>query len=124
MSSHTVQGVLIPVTDMQRSAGFYEKLLGIAPAIRSAGWIQFDLAPGVNVALHPARASAPTTERLAQGRAVLLLRVEDIDAEYERLRQLGMAAAPPHVSPDIPTPVLEVIDPDGFVIQAGGPRRA
>lgn len=79
MNNATVRTIIMPVTDMDASCAFYERLLGRSPAFRDGDrWAQFD-AGGVTVALagpgggfdggHPALGIKAADAAAAQGLA-------------------------------------------------------
>jgi len=90
---------------------FYTALLG-AQAAPGAGWARFTLADGSWVALHtPWRPGMTTTG----GSQVLLLQVDSLDNEIERLTAAGIACSEPHEIPG--GAVVTITDPDERTIQ-------
>jgi hypothetical protein len=90
---------------------FYAQLLGVEPD-PGAGWARFRLADGTWIALHtPWRPGMTTTG----GSQVLLLEVESVSEEAQRLTAAGIECSEPH---DIPGAVVVTItDPDARTIQ-------
>ena len=118
---------LLEVFDMRASLAFYRDALGFR-IVESApseardddygwAWLQRD---GVNLMLNSAyepgaaRPERPDPARVAAHRdTTLYLGCPDVDAAYEHLRALGIAARPPEVAP-YGMKQLYVQDPDGF----------
>jgi predicted enzyme related to lactoylglutathione lyase len=77
-----IMQILVPVTDVDRAAAFYEGVLGLPLLFRYPGNAFFD-AQGVRIYL-----AAPTEPGYA-GPATLYFRVEDVSATFERLVARG-----------------------------------
>lgn len=105
------EGTMVITSELSACSDFYETLLGVSPD-HGAGWAQFTLADGSIVALH-----TPWREGMSVqgGSQVLLLRVDSLTDEAERLSAAGIAVSEPH---DIPGgAVVTLADPDGRTIQ-------
>jgi predicted enzyme related to lactoylglutathione lyase len=92
MAVGSVAQIHISVTDLDRSVGFYQDVLGIPLLFRVSGQPMAFLASG-DVRLY---LGVPETPEFTS-RVVLYFRVDDIDAEYERLAGHGVAIDPPRV---------------------------
>ncbi|HPG58430.1 MAG TPA: VOC family protein [Candidatus Wallbacteria bacterium] len=85
------------VKDQSRSRDFYEKTLGVKPALDVPGMCAFELAPGVTLGLMPEKSIAkilgdktpdPASTNGAP-RAELYLTVDDVDLHYRRAVAAG-----------------------------------
>ena len=77
-----IMQILVPVSDVDRAADFYEHVLGLPLLFRYPGNAFFD-AEGVRIYL------AKPTEADFDGRASLYFRVPDVSATLERLEAAG-----------------------------------
>jgi predicted enzyme related to lactoylglutathione lyase len=105
-----IMQILVPVTDVDRAAAFYEDVLQLPLLFRYPGNAFFD-AHGVRIYL-----AAPTEPGYA-GPATLYFRVDDVSATFERLVARGAAVreAPEiaHRDPSYDLWLAFVSDPDG-----------
>jgi predicted enzyme related to lactoylglutathione lyase len=97
-----------PVTDINRSRDFYEKVIGLKVTMESAGgkWIEFDIGPGTF-----AIGSYPDWKPSGDG-TLAAFEVDDINAEIARLKSHGVKV----VMDVMETPVCHfamIADPDG-----------
>jgi catechol 2,3-dioxygenase-like lactoylglutathione lyase family enzyme len=76
--------ILVPVTDVEQAADFYEEVLGLPVAMRFPGIAFFDAA-GVRLYL----ATVPQAD--FQGRATIYFWVDDVSASLELLEARGAA---------------------------------
>ncbi len=77
-----VMQILVPVSDVERAAGFYEQVLGLPLLFKYPGTAFFD-AEGVRLYL------ARPTEADFEGRATIYFRVDDVTGTLERLEAAG-----------------------------------
>lgn len=77
-----IMQILVPVSDVERAAEFYEHVLGLHLLFAYPGNAFFD-AHGVRLYL------AEPTEVDFEGRATVYFRVDDVTATFERLRDAG-----------------------------------
>lgn len=79
-----------PVTDIKRAREFYEGALGLKPTMESAGgmWVEYD----VGAATFGIGCYGETWKPSAQGTCVAF-EVDDLDAEFSRLRARGVKVA-------------------------------
>lgn len=111
MAVGPVAQIHISVTDLDRSVGFYRDVLGIPLLFRVPGQPMAFFASG-DVRLY---LGVPETPEFTS-RVVLYFRVDDINAEYERLAAQEVAIEPPHVVHRDGTTELwmaSFTDPDG-----------
>jgi len=112
-------GVLIlGVSDMQKSLGFYRDTLGL-PLRGAGGEFAFLDAGSITLALREAKGLAPVEE---DGRMEVVFSVDDIEAAYESLRSRGVEfrREPRIVTGD--QLATDFRDPDGHVLSIFGPR--
>lgn len=104
-------GTMLITNRLAECSAFYARLLGIEPSDGS-GWAQFPLADGSFIALHTPWHGGLQTEG---GSQVMLLKVDSLAAESERLADGGIACSEPHEIPG--GAVVTITDPDGRTIQ-------
>jgi predicted enzyme related to lactoylglutathione lyase len=98
-----------PVTDMKRAREFYEGVLGLKPAMESAGgmWIEYEIGNGTFAIGCYGDQWKPSKDGTG-----IAFEVDDFDAEIARLKSLGVKFS---LEP-MPTPVCHfaiICDPDG-----------
>lgn len=102
--------ILVPVSDVDRAATFYEEVLGLPVLMRFPG-IAFMDAAGVRLYL----AVVPETD--FQGRATIYFWVDDVSETYGRLKARGASVRQephiPYTAPDYDLWMAFVTDPDG-----------
>jgi len=107
--------VHISVTDLERSVAFYRDVLGIAHQFTVAGQPMAFFASG-DVRLY---LGTPERPEFAS-KCVLYFRVDDIDAEYKRLTDAGIAFLDNprvvHRDADGELWMVFLVDPDGHQI--------
>ena len=79
-----IMQILVPVSDVERAAGFYADILGLPLLFKYPGNAFFDAA---GVRLYLARPTEPDFV----GRATIYFRVDDVSATLERLEAAGAA---------------------------------
>ena len=77
-----IMQILVPVSDVERAAAFYEDVLGLPLLFKFPGTAFFD-ADGVRIYL------AAPTEADFEGTATLYFRVDDVTAVFDRLVARG-----------------------------------
>lgn len=92
-------------------SAFYTRLLGVEPS-EGAGWAQFPLPDGTFIALHTPWHGDMQTEG---GSQVMLLKVDSLATESERLADVGITCSEPHEIPG--GAVVTITDPDGRTMQ-------
>jgi catechol 2,3-dioxygenase-like lactoylglutathione lyase family enzyme len=103
--------IMVVPTEMERSARFYEAILGKPPQYASTHWTSFDLGE-INFALHHPYEGGPNPG----GGIVIIFRVPELKAFMDHLANLGVPHGNVH---EVPAGRLtEFRDPDGNVIQA------
>jgi predicted enzyme related to lactoylglutathione lyase len=98
-----------PVTDIQRAREFYESVLGLKPAMESAGglWVEYEVGNGTFAIGCYGDAWKPSADGTC-----IAFEVDNFDAEISRLKSLGVKFA----KEAMPTPVCHfaiICDPDG-----------
>jgi predicted enzyme related to lactoylglutathione lyase len=98
-----------PVTDIKRAREFYEGVLGLKPAMESAGgmWVEYEIGNGTLGIGCYGDAWKPADHGTG-----IAFEVDDFDAEIARLKSLGVKFS---MEP-MPTPVCHfaiISDPDG-----------
>ena len=78
----SIMQILVPVTDVDRAADFYEHVLGLPLVFKFPGTAFFD-ADGTRIYL------AKPTEADFDGRATIYFRVDDVGASLDRLEAAG-----------------------------------
>lgn len=111
--------LMLTVSDMVRSLGFYEDTLGLGKRFASDEFSFLD-GGGVGIGLRKVGAMGPPP---ADVFTEIVFEVDDIDAAYESLRSRGVVfpVAPREASGG--KYVTHFRDPDGHVLSIFGPRR-
>jgi len=106
-----LHSVLIWSEDVQRLLPFYRDVLGLKPLVETDQFAVFP-AVGLRIGTHnDVRGLARDPNRV-----MLNFRVEDCQAEYERLAEQGVEFIRPP-SPDAIHIVVTFLDPDGNILQ-------
>lgn len=121
---YTKLEIILYVSDLYRSRGFYENLLGMAPVLDVPAMTEFELMPGVKLGLMPeggiARIITPAlphpNEATGIPRCELYLSVEDVEAACKNALDCGAKPISPVLDRDWGDRVAYVADPDGHVI--------
>lgn len=118
----SIAHVAIVTSDLDRAARFYTEVVGFREVRRlettHSGTIVFLSVDGTILELFGD--GAPVDPEAAEGKvrySHMALLVDDVDAEYERLKAAG---APFHIEPTTPEPGLRVAffrDPDGNPVE-------
>ena len=105
-----IMQILVPVTDVDRAADFYEHVLQLQLLFKYPGNAFFD-ADGVRLYL------ASPTDADFEGRASIYFRVEDVTGTFERLKAAGATVREEpeiaHRDTDYDLWLAFVQDPDG-----------
>ena len=118
-----IDEILVQVSDIPRSVGFYRDKLGIPFRRTSYGDDSYEaVVGGIRLVLHP-----DFDEKVSahpRGNGILIhLWVEDTDAYQSLLRGRGVSIAEPPV--DRPWGRhMAVVDPDGYRVEILGPRKS
>lgn len=107
-------GVYVVVADLDRARAFYETLFGEPPYVTTPALVGFDVEGGL-YALVAARVYRPNVRR--GDNAIPYLRVRDIDAEFERVRQIAPNMLDQAVVAEGPIRLFRFTDPDGNMIE-------
>lgn len=106
-------GVYVRVADLERAHAFYERVLGKKPYVSNDRLVGFDVS-GALLALF----REGDDEQLARGRNVVpYIRVQSADAEFARLKLLGVALLDRQVVVEGPIKLFRFTDPDGNVLE-------
>ena len=119
MAVKSVGHVILYVGDLEMSTAFYQDVVGLTFKLRDAGYAEFVTGETRFGLLERTRASdlihrAPT-EGGPAGEVLFL--VDDVDAEAERLRDLGVEFLSGPVDRPWGHRTLHFLDPDGFVVE-------
>ena len=109
-----VERIIFYVRDLERSAKWYEDILGIPARHKETGWAELDT-KGVTLCLHDGREGGRVKDPTAVG-----FRVDDFDATYRSLR---LREVPSLSEPFSPTPGVRCLsfqDPDGNLLGIEG----
>jgi catechol 2,3-dioxygenase-like lactoylglutathione lyase family enzyme len=105
-----ISQILVPVSDVDRAADFYEQVLGLTLLFRFPGTAFFDAA---GVRLYLARPTEPGYD----GVATLYFRVDDVTAAFDLLESRGAIVRERpevvHRDPEYDLWLAFVADPDG-----------
>jgi len=109
--------IIIFVSDMQRSTGFYHDLLGLPLRFTSSGWTEFATG-STTIALHPARdAEQSSIKGLSPaGQAQLGFHVDNLNSVYSSLQAQGVEFSMPPIQQPEGGIVAVLHDPDGLGI--------
>jgi lactoylglutathione lyase len=112
--------VILFVGDLERSVAFYRDVVGLPFKLQGDGYVEF-ATEGARFGLYERARLGELIGREATapagpGGEVVLL-VEDVDAEAERLRAAGAAALAGPVDRPWGHRTLHLEDPDGFVVE-------
>jgi lactoylglutathione lyase len=112
--------VILFVADLERSVAFYRDVIGLPFKLQGEGYVEF-ATEGTKFGLYDRNRLDELTGQGADlprspGGEVVLL-VEDVDAEAERLRGAGATILKGPVDRAWGHRTLHVEDPDGFVVE-------
>ena len=107
--------LIVMVSDMRRSVGFYRDVLGLRAISESEWWSEFDVGNGT-LALHPApKAEAGgAVSGTHAGTLTVCLTVPDIEATCADLRAKGVEVDGPRVLASMQYSIATFADPDGL----------
>ncbi len=113
MGLHDLAFTILYVDDIERATQFYREVVGLPLAFSAPGWVQFNT-NGAALVLHP---KLPTQKQggLDGQRTHFAFRVDDLDAEYERLKAKQVQFVAPPVSADFGEHAT-FLDPEGNAI--------
>ena len=111
--------VILYVRDLEASVAFYQDVIGLPFKLRDAGYAEFVTGETRFGLLERARASALIGREPTQGGPAgeVLFLVDDVEAEAERLRGLGVEFLSGPVDRPWGHRTLHLLDPDGFVVE-------
>ena len=112
--------VILFVADLERSVAFYRDVVGVPFKLEGDGYVEF-ATQGAKFGLYDRNrleelTGQGTARPAAPGGEVVLL-VEDVDAQAERLRAAGATILRGPVDRPWGHRTLHVEDPDGFVVE-------
>lgn len=109
-----VNYVIVFVSDMARSVGFYRDLLQLPLRFESSHWTEFNT-DGATLALHLAGEAGPPSSATAAGSSRPGLAVPDLDRFHHRMADHGVTCVqePKEV---FGARIAQYLDPDGLVI--------
>ncbi len=119
MAVESVGCVILYVRDVDASAAFYRDVVGLLIKLRDAGYAEFVTGETRFGLLERARASDLIRREPTDGGPAgeVLFFVDDVDAEAERPRGLGVEFLSGPVDRPWGHTTLHLLDPDGFVIE-------
>ena len=119
MAVESLGYVILYVRDLNVSAAFYRDVVGLAFKLRDAEYAEFVTGETRFGLLERTRASDLINRELIDGGPAgeVLFLVEDVDAEAERLRGLGVEFISGPVDRPWGHRTLHLLDPDGFVVE-------
>ena len=107
-------GIYVVVSDLDRAQNFYERVFEKKPTLRNESIVTFDVMGG----LYAAFAARGLDRKLTRGdSAVPYLRVKDIDAEFARLRGMGVNVLDTAVVSEGPIKLFRFTDTDGNLLE-------
>jgi lactoylglutathione lyase len=111
--------VILYVSDVEASVAFYRDALGLPFKLRDAGYAEFVTGETKFGLLERTRASDMIHREPTEGGPAgeVLFLVDDVDAEAERLRGLGVEFLSGPVDRPWGHRTLHLLDPDGFVVE-------
>jgi lactoylglutathione lyase len=111
--------VILYVRDVEASVAFYRDALGLPFKLRDAGYAEFVTGETKFGLLDRTRASDLIHRESTEGGPAgeVLFIVDDVDAEAERLRGLGVEFLSGPVDRPWGHRTLHLLDPDGFVVE-------
>jgi lactoylglutathione lyase len=120
-----VDYVMVNVSDMHLSVGFYRDTLGLRLKFESPSWSEFETG-ATTLALHggtrTAGSAAVTQAGPEAGTCSLGFSVPDLNSTYAELRQRGARfVMPPTEQPNEGILLAVCIDPDGLAISFAEP---
>jgi catechol 2,3-dioxygenase-like lactoylglutathione lyase family enzyme len=106
-------GVYLRVAELDPARAFYERVFDRHPYVSNARLVGFDVA-GALLALYAGNAG----EAISRGRNVVpYIRVQSVDAEFARLKSLGVRLLDEQVVVEGPLKLFRFADPDGNVLE-------
>jgi lactoylglutathione lyase len=111
--------VILYVRDLDASAAFYRDVVGLPFKFRDAGYAELATGETRFGLLERTRASDLIQREPTEGGPAgeVLFPVDDVDAEAERLRALGVELLSGPVDRPWGHWTLHLLDPDGFVVE-------
>ena len=115
---HAMAYVILYVSDLDSSIGFYRDLLGLPFKLRDAGYAEF-ATQGTRLGLYERRrAEWLTGQTVTPGPAAeVVFMVDDVDAHARQLAERGAAIISPPTDRPWGHRTVHLTDPDGFVVE-------
>lgn len=108
-------GLIITVSDMDRSVEFYRDRLGLKPVEISPGWAEFELTDDFHLGMHITEEDLPMPKNIGYSMG-LFMYTDDLDAEVKRLKERGIKFSDERLEGDSVW-VAALPDPDGYLLQ-------
>lgn len=109
-----VERIIFYVRDTERSARWYEEVLGIAARHKESGWVELDV-KGVALCLHGGREGGRLKDPTS-----IAFKVDDFDATYRSLKLREVPGLTEPFSPCAGVRCLSFEDPDGNALGIEG----
>jgi catechol 2,3-dioxygenase-like lactoylglutathione lyase family enzyme len=109
-----VERVILYVRDTERSARWYQEVLGVAARHKEPGWVELDI-KGISLCLHGGREGGRVKDPTS-----VAFKVEDFDATYRALKLREVPSLGEPFSPCGGLRCLSFQDPDGNLLGIEG----
>ena len=107
-------GMYVAASDLGVAKSFYSGLSGVEPDTETETFVGFELAGGRFGILKESMYAVPVVRG---NNAVVNLQVDDVDAEYERVKALGPSLLQDAIQAAGPMRLFMFKDPDGNVVE-------
>jgi len=112
------QITFIYTTSLERSAGFYERMLGLRLAVDQGGCRIYHVSGASYVGVCQRAAEDIQLPSAGKRSVILTLVTEEVDAWYRRLTTLGvMFESPPRSNPEYGIYHVFLRDPNGYLLE-------
>jgi lactoylglutathione lyase len=110
---------MLVCSNLARSRDFYRNVLGLRVGTDAVPhWVEFELAEGLRLGLHPAGQGLP----VKPGSLQLAFDVDNVDAFITDARTAGVRVLQDPFDESFGR-IAVIADPDGYAVQVGSPKR-